>query len=314
MSSARHDAFVLVGPTATGKTAVAQLLAEELNAAVLSADAMLVYRGMDLGTAKPATAERGHVRYSGLDLVDPGEAFDVATWLEHAKKFLAQARAAGQPVIVVGGTGLYVKCLLTGLTAQPDADPVWRAAAAKMNLTELQAHLQKLDAVRFEALTESDRQNPRRLIRAVELARGFPSLGKTEPQVFQTLERPGPVAGLSLPQPLLAQRIQTRVAAMFAQGLLAEARRLREKFPQLSATAQQAIGYAEAFAVLDGRCTETEAQERICARTRQLAKRQMTWFKHQANVAWVTADAPATEVAARVRQLWSEYGPTPLAY
>lgn len=312
MTSAHHDAFVLVGPTATGKTAVAQRLAEELNAAVLSADAMLVYRGMDIGTAKPTLAERGHIRYGGLDLVEPGEAFDVAIWLGHAQEFLAQARAAGQPVIVVGGTGLYVKCLLTGLTAQPDADPVWRAAAAQMNLAELQAYLQKLDAARFAALTESDQQNPRRLIRAVELAHGIPSLGKTEPPVFQTLENP--LVGLSVPPQVLAQRIQMRVAMMFKRGLLDEARRLREKFPHLSVTAQQAIGYAEAFAVLDNRCAEAEAQERICARTRQLAKRQMTWFKHQANVAWVAADAPVAEVAAGVRQIWSEHGPTPLAY
>lgn len=101
---------------------------------------------------------------------------------------------------------------------------------------------------------------------------------------------------------------------MFAQGLLDEAQKLHEKFPQLSATAQQAIGYAEAFAVLDGRCTAAEAQEKICARTRQLAKRQMTWFKHQASVVWVAAEAPVAEVAARVRQLWSQHGPTPLAY
>jgi tRNA dimethylallyltransferase len=128
------------------------------------------------------------------------------------------------------------------------------------------------------------------------------------------LEKIRPVVGLAVSPPLLAQHIQARVSAMFEQGLLDEARQLREKFPRLSDTAQQAIGYAEAFAVLDGRCTAAEAQERIGARTRQLAKRQMTWFKHQAHVAWVTAEAPAAEVAARVRQLWSEHGPTPLAY
>ena len=255
MTSARHDAFVLVGPTATGKTAVAQLLAEQLNAAVLSADAMLVYRGMDLGTAKPTVAER--VRYGGLDLVDPGENFDVATWLDHAREFLAHARAAGQPVIVVGGTGLYVKCLLLGLTVQPDADPAWRAVAEKMNLAELQAHLQRLAAARFAALTESDRQNPRRLIRAVEISQWekqrsagvvecwSTGAGQNQSSVPTTpLLHHFSISGLSLPPPLLAQRIQTRVAAMFDQGLLDEARQLREKFPQLSATAQQAIGYA----------------------------------------------------------------------
>ncbi len=339
MTNAHHEAFVLVGPTATGKTAAAHRLAADLNAVILSADAMLVYRGMDIGTAKPTAAERARFGYGGLDLVNPGERFDVASWLDHAQVFLAQARAAGRPVLVVGGTGLYVKCLLTGLTAQPDADPAWRAAAARMNLAELQAQLQKLDAARFAALTESDQQNPRRLIRAIEIIRAGKhgsdgvwecwSNGKELQTSSPSDARPHTPAlphsstptlpysiipGLFLSPALLAQRIQARVAAMFTQGLLDEARQLREKFPQLSATAQQAIGYAEALAVLDGRGTEAEAWEQISARTRQLAKRQMTWFKHQASVAWVAAEAPADEVAARVRQLWSEHGPTPLAY
>ena len=323
---------MLAGPTATGKTAVAQLLAETLQAAVLSADAMLVYRGMDIGTAKPSAAERARLRYGGLDLVDPGENFDVAAWLAHACEFLAQAHTAGQPVIVVGGTGLYIKRLLTGLTARPDADPAWRATAAKMNLAELQAHLQNLDVARFAALTESDRQNPRRLIRAVEISRCEKqrSVGVLEQwsdgkehmtpasESSSPSSNPGlhhsTIPGLALPPPLLAQRIEARVAMMFDHGLLEEARQLRDRFPQLSTTAQQAIGYAEAFAVLDGRCTAAEAREKICLRTRQLAKRQMTWFRHQASVAWIATDATADEVAARVRKYWSDHGPTALAY
>lgn len=328
MSAARHEAFLLCGPTATGKTAVAHRLAAELQAAILSADAMLVYRGLDIGTAKPSAAERARFRYGGLDLVEPDQEFDVAAWLDHARAFLAQAHAAGQPVIVVGGTGLYLKCLLTGLTAQPSADPVWRAVAEKMNLASLQAHLQQLDAARFAALTESDRQNPRRLIRAVELARGVshpaaPAL-VAPPQSEATVGAGAapatpallhtPIPGLSLPPPLLWERIQTRVSTMFNQGLLEEARRLRAAYPRLSAHALQAIGYAEAFAVLDGTSSASAAQERIAVRTRQLAKRQMTWFKHQAHVAWVAADAPADAVAAQVRQIWRDHGPSALAY
>lgn len=329
MSATRHEAFLLCGPTATGKTAVAHLLAAELQAAILSADAMLVYRGLDIGTAKPSAAERARFRYGGLDLVDPDQEFDVAAWLDHARAFLAQARAAGQPVIVVGGTGLYLKCLLTGLTAQPSADPVWRAAAEKMNLATLQAYLQQIDAARFAALTESDRQNPRRLIRAVELARGVPNPAgpalEAQPQ-SEAVVRAGAapastpalphtlIPGLSLPPPLLWERIQARVSTMFNQGLLEEARRLRANYPRLSAHALQAIGYAEAFAVLDGASSASAAQERIAVRTRQLAKRQMTWFKHQAHVAWIAADAPVAAVAAQVRQIWRAHGPSALAY
>ena len=314
MCAVRHEAYVLCGPTATGKTAVAHLLAAELNAVILSADAMLVYRGMDIGTAKPTAAERARFGYGGLDLVEPGATFDVAAWLDHAQYFLEQARAARRPVLVVGGTGLYVKWLLTGLTAQPSADPVWRAAAEKMNLAALQTQLQQLDAARFAALTESDRQNPRRLIRAVELVRAPPSPAESAASDVQALEPTAAPACLSLPTPLLWQRIESRVAAMFDQGLLEEARQLRGSFPQLSASAQQAIGYAEAFAVLDGGLTEQAARERIAIRTRQLAKRQLTWFKHQSAVAWVDADAPPAAVAANVRKIWSDHGPSALAY
>jgi tRNA dimethylallyltransferase len=314
MPAARHEAFVLCGPTATGKTAVAHLLAAELNAVILSADAMLVYRGLDIGTAKPTAAERARFGYGGLDLVAPGATFDVAAWLAHAQTFLESARAAGRPVLVVGGTGLYIKWLLAGLTAQPAADPAWRAAAENMNLAELQAHLQRLDAARFAALTESDRQNPRRLIRAAELARTLPTLGKNTPPAFPALEKTAAPVCLALPTPLLWERIEVRVAAMFNQGLLDEARQLRASQPQLSASARQAIGYAEAFAVLDGALTEKVAREKIAIRTRQFAKRQLTWFKHQANVVWIAADAPAATVAARVRTTWSAHGPTALAY
>jgi tRNA dimethylallyltransferase len=302
---------VLVGATATGKTALAQRLAEERHAVILSADAMLVYRGLDIGTAKPTAAERGRVRYGGLDLVNPDAEFHVAAWLDHAREFLAAARAAGQPVIVVGGTGLYVKCLLRGLTEQPAADRAWRVAAETMSRAALQEQLQRRAPARYAALTESDRQNPRRLIRALELAREVPDLGKPNVPAFQPWEQPAPIVGLRLPPALLAERIRTRVAAMFEQGLVDEARRLRAAFPQLSATARQAIGYAEAFAVLDGTCTEAAAREKIALRTRQLAKRQMTWFRHQVHTAWIEGDDGA---AQRVREFWSTHGPTPLAY
>ena len=336
MPAARHEAFVLGGPTASGKSAVAHLLAAELNACILSADAMLVYRGMDIGTAKPSAAERARFGYGGLDLVEPGAEFHVAAWLDYARDFLAQARAAGRPVLVVGGTGLYIKCLLTGLTAQPSADPVWRAAAERMNLAELQAHLQQVDAARYAALTESDRQNPRRLIRAVELARGLPGPAPHGQAADQALDAPLPeekavedgnrgpqepssvsnaaMPCLRLPTPLLWRRIEVRVSAMFNQGLLDEARRLREKFPQLSACAQQAIGYAEAFAVLDGTLSAPVARAKIAIRTRQYAKRQMTWFKHQADVVWVAAEAPVAAVAASVLKTWRDHGPSALAY
>ena len=313
---------MLVGPTATGKTAVAQQLAEELNAAVLSADSMQVYRGMDVGTAKPSVAERGAVRYGGLDLINPDADFHVAAYLAHAAEFLEQARQVGQPVIVVGGTGLYVKCLLEGLQPRAAADPAWRAEAETLSLATLQQKLQQLDPARFAALNDSDRQNPRRLIRAMEIARGaqrgHAKVNASEETHPALLQHPGlpAIVGLRMAPALLWPRIQARVQTMYAQGLLEETQRLRQAFPVWSATARQAIGYAEALAALDGGCSIAEAQAQTALRTRQLAKRQMTWFQHQARVAWVDCAAEATPdvVASRIRQLWSEHGPTPLAY
>ena len=316
MRSPPPSAYFLVGPTAVGKTALAHALALEMGADLLSADSMLVYRGLDLGTAKPTAAERAVIRYAGIDLVSPDAGFHVAAYAAHAADFLAQARAGGRPVLVVGGTGLYVQCLLAGLAPRPPADPAWRSAAeallAQHGRGALQDLLRQLDAARFQALTESDRQNPRRLIRAVELARATNQLSPSQPP---TPAGP-PLVGLRCPPALHWERIQARVQSMYEQGLLEEARRLRAAFPGWSATARQAIGYAEALDALDGRCTVAAAQQRTALRTRQLAKRQMTWFRHQARVVWVdvSADATVPELAARVRGLWNAHGPSPTFY
>ena len=320
MPSAPHSAYFLVGPTAAGKTAVAQLLAAERGADILSADSMLVYRGMDLGTAKPTVAERAGVRYAGIDLVGPDEWFDVAAYAAHAAAALSRARAAGRPVIVTGGTGLYVQSLLAGVASRPPADPAWRTEAEQLlaahGLGALQDRLRQLDADRFRALTASDRQNPRRLMRAVELARATDGGHAPSRPLAAASSNTPQLVGLRLPPALLWERIQARIQTMYAQGLLDEVRRLRAAFPTWSATARQAIGYAEALEALDGRCTIPEAQQRTALRTRQLAKRQMTWFRHQVRVRWVEVAPGATvaDVAARVRELWNADGPTPVYY
>lgn len=306
MESICPTAFFLVGATATGKTAVAQLLAERQGCALVSADAMLVYRGMDIGTAKPTAGERGDVTYFGLDLVDPCAPFSVGDWLRAVRPaFTTPVR----PPIVAGGTGLYVRTLLCGLDA-PAADPAARAHWQALFAAEGVAGLRRiLDARAPGALARlADPLNPRRLIRALErLDAGDTAL----PAVASRPCTSAVTVGLRLPRPALRQRIRQRAEAMFERGLGDEVRQLRERFPEWSDTARAAIGYAEAAAWVDNQISLAEAIERVVRRTNQLAKRQETWFRHQIRVVWVDADPeePPTALAARVANLWEEYGP-----
>lgn len=300
MTKSNPSAFVLVGPTASGKSAVAQLLAEQIGAPVVSADSMNIYRGMDIGTAKPSPAERAGVPTFGIDLADPSETFSVGNWLTAVRPAFFQPL---ETPIVTGGTGLYVKCLLQGLDDLPPADEELRARTEKMTLAELQAEAQKAAPDAYERL--ADKNNPRRLVRVLETKAGRNAVAwKNELPV---------IVGLHVDRGILHKRIAARVEKMYADGLLDEAHGLIGL--ELSLTAQHAIGYAEAFAVLRGEMTEAEAKEKTIVRTRQLAKRQMTWFRHQLNVEWVdTAGFQSLEkIATEVSKAWKARGPVPLA-
>lgn len=299
MTKSNPSAFVLVGPTASGKSAVAQLLAERTGAPVVSADSMNIYRGMDVGTAKPSVQERAGVPTFGIDLADPTETFSVGDWLRAVRPAF---QGLEEPAIVAGGTGLYVKCLLQGLDDLPSADEELRARAEKMTIAELQAEAQKIAPDAYAAL--ADKENPRRLIRLLEHGGLVSKHWKTAlPKVI----------GLHVERDMLHQRIAERVEKMYAEGLMEEARGLMGL--ELSSTAKMAIGYAEAFAVVRGEMTEAEAKEKTIVRTRQLAKRQMTWFRHQLNVEWVDTQKfqGLEKIAAEVSNVWKASGPVPLA-
>jgi tRNA dimethylallyltransferase len=280
-----------------GKTAVAHVLAHRLGLPILSADSMLVYRGMDIGTAKPSLEDRKGIAYFGIDLVGPEQDFSVAD-------YLAAVRASNPPpqVIVAGGTGLYAKCLLQGLDEVAPPDEALRQRLASLPVEELQAELRRVDPEGFDRLR--DKQNPRRLVRALEKAHGgrTAGLGWSDPA--------GTIVGLRMDPSRLANRIEARVEAMYAGGLLDEAARLRAA-GGLSKTARQAIGYAEAWDVLDGKASVPVAMERTAARTRQLAKRQMTWFRNQAHVDWIEVGpgADAQALADMVHSRWQQHGP-----
>jgi len=301
------QAYVLVGPTASGKSAVVQRIAEQTGGCVISADSMNIYRGMDIGTAKPPPAELARVQMFGIDLADPTETFSVGDWLRAVNPAFSEswenktAEGSAFPM-VAGGTGLYVKCLLQGLDDLPAADEALRVRTGKMTLAALQAEAEQTAPEAYRAL--ADKENPRRLIRLLEHG------GKLSARWAEALPA---VVGLYAERDVLHRRIAERVEKMYAGGLLEEARGLIGL--DLSLTAQKAIGYAEAFAVLRGEMTEAAAKEKTAVRTRQLAKRQMTWFRHQLRVEWIhTAEFPDPDaLAAEVLKRWQKSGPVPLA-
>ncbi|MDO9541183.1 MAG: tRNA (adenosine(37)-N6)-dimethylallyltransferase MiaA [Kiritimatiellia bacterium] len=312
-------AFFLVGPTATGKTSVSQQLAEHYSYDILSADAMMVYRDMDIGTAKPGQAFRAKVCYWGLDLVSARAHFSVGMYREHALAAIREATSAGRQIIVAGGTGLYIKSLTHGLSRLPAENMAVRIKAEKLMEQDGIGALREWAKAQFPAAYESvaDKTNPRRLIRAIEIA-GFSA--EREKNTWLRIGKGPKIAGLLMPMAQLYERIQERVRTMYADGLLDEVERLlTQGFSagggEISPTAGKAIGYAEAIHFLRGNFTLDEAMELTAKRTRQLAKRQMTWFRNQANVEWLTIDSGMTpeQIARMVRNCWGKIGPTPIA-
>jgi tRNA dimethylallyltransferase len=308
-------AYVMVGPTAVGKTAVAHALALLLEVDVLSADSMVVYRGMDIGTAKPTLQQRAQVTYWGIDLAGPDESFSVATYLEEARRAMRTGRDAGRALIVTGGTGLYLRCLMEGLDASarpnPELRAYWDSQLRENGLASLTTALRSRDPLRYDEMSDSDRKNPRRLIRALEVIEAEPGASRNEPAWRDPAEQPL-IVGLRMENVALDQRIAVRVCQMYGDGLIEEVEDLQGP---ADLPAANGIGYAEARGVLDGSLSREDAIQRTIARTRKLARRQMTWFRHQARVCWITIDPDTSisDIANRVRSHWEREGPVTLS-
>ena len=305
------SAYFLVGPTAAGKTAVAERIAEQGDWEILSADSMLVYAGMDIGTAKPAARRNGAPFYHGLDLRTPDRTFSVWDYRAYALRSLREIADRGHRALVAGGTGLYVKSLTDrfdrGTAPDPAVRAEWTARLEEEGVPALQEALRAMRPDLYAAL--ADKRNPRRLIRALELAAAGAQAPDSRPKGKRAS---APLAGLSVAREALQSRIESRVRAMYAGGLVEEVRDLLRLYGRLSSTALQAIGYAEAADFLEGRCSREEAMASTVRRTRRLAKRQMTWFRHQADVRWVRVGTEtATEATAlKVLGHWEKHGPT----
>lgn len=286
----------IVGPTATGKTRLSVALAQRLGAEIVSCDSMQLYRGMDVGTAKPTAQEMGGVPHHMISCLDPREEFSVSRYVELADRCVQDILARGKPVIVVGGTGLYVDSLVAGREFAPFPQTGRREAlTARAEKEGIEPLMRELRAVDPEAAESIHPSNQKRVIRALEV---YLETGKTITQHNrETRSRPPkyrPVwIGLDyVNRSALYARIDARVDEMFAQGLVDEVRRLLEGGVPERATSMQAIGYKELTAFLRGEGTEDAAREQIKLASRRYAKRQRTWFRRNPEVHWI--DMPDT--------------------
>lgn len=276
--------LVLTGPTGCGKSQLALDLAERLGAEIVSMDSMALYRRMDIGTAKPTVDDRRRVPHHLLDVLEPWESASVAWWLERAEACCRDITQRGKRPLFVGGTPLYLKALLHGLFDGPPADETIRRRlndeAASVGDAALHARLAVVDPVSAARLHPND---VRRVIRALEVweLTGRPiSAWQTQ---WMTSDHPPADSRclcLDLPRPELYTRIDARVERMVAEGLVDEVRALRQLERPLSREAAQALGYKEMFAYLDGRTNLMDTIQHIQMRSRNFAKRQMTWFRH----------------------------------
>lgn len=277
----------MVGPTAAGKSALAMALAERTGGEIIAADSVQVYRGLDIGSAKPTAVERARVPHHGLDLFDPREQSDAGRWLAAAEAALDDIAARGRRAIVCGGTGLYIRALLEGLAATPEVPEAVRAAVLGRLLAEgperVHAALAEVDAETAARVAPRDAQRVGRAL-SVFLATGRPLSAWQADHRAARAARAGarpPVRILALwpERPTLYARIDARAAAMVAGGLVEETRGLLAQGVPASAPGLQCLGYREARAVLAGELPHAALAERVALGHRRYAKRQLTWFR-----------------------------------
>jgi tRNA dimethylallyltransferase len=278
---------VIVGPTASGKSRLALDLARAVGGEVVSADSQQVYRGMDIGTGKVSAAERALVPHHLIDVCEPDDEMTAARFAELADRAIAAAAARGVPVVVAGGTGLYVRALLLGLFAGPPADPALRA---RLRAEGLPALWQRLSAADPAAAARIDRNDEKRIIRALEVLEltGEPMSVHQERHDHRRVERryPARLVGLNPPRPELYRRIDARVEAMMAAGFLDEVQRLRAAGHGPDLRSQAAIGYAELHRHLDGVRPLGETIRLIQRNSRHYARRQLSWYRGDPAVEW----------------------------
>lgn len=275
-------AACLLGPTASGKSALAMALAATLDAEIISVDSAQIYRGMDIGTAKPSPDERARVPHHLIDVVDPTAGYSAARFAADARRLIAEIRGRGRSVLLVGGTMLYFKALREGLDKLPAADPALRqriaADAVQNGWPALHRRLAELDAATAARIAPNDAQRIQRALEVSTLA-GQPMsalLGQRVAEPFDALW----IALVPADRAALHARIAARFDAMLAQGLVDELRALRMRFRlHANLASMRCVGYRQAWQYLEGECDADALRETGVAATRQLAKRQLTWLR-----------------------------------
>ena len=298
----------VVGPTASGKTKLAVHLAKAYDGEVVSCDSMQIYKHMDIGTAKPTPEEMEGVRHHLIDIIEPGEDFSVGKYVQLADACVQDILSRGRTVIIAGGTGLYVDSLISGRTFAPVPQTGKREALeARMREAGGEAMLEALRAVDPEAAQRLHPADEKRIIRALEV---YEETGKTitqhnlETQAIPPRYQPVWLGLDYADRAVLYRRIDLRVDLMLQAGLLDEIRALLAIGVSPAATAMQAIGYKEFFGALDGSCTLEEAAELCKQRSRNYAKRQLTWFRRNPEIRWLrlTGQEDFSAVIAAARQ------------
>jgi tRNA dimethylallyltransferase len=293
----------IVGPTASGKSELAMALAASRAAEIAVADSRQVYRGMDIGTAKPGVEDRGAVPHHLIDLVSPDRPFSVAQWVELARELIPAIAARGRLPILVGGTGLYVAALIDGhdYASQPWSPPLRERLGEELEASGLEPLADRLERLDPEAARRTDLRNPRRVLRAlerVELGGGGATL-KARPW-----SGPAAMIAIDRPREVLYRRIDERARWLLTDGgLLDEVRGLLDAGFAASLPPMTGHGYGEAARYLAGEWSLEEAIEVTARRTRQYAKRQLSWFRRDPRIVWLSAgdepgDAPAVVAAA----------------
>ena len=287
---------VIVGPTASGKTAVSIELAKKINGEIISADSMQIYKYMDIGTAKPTLDEMQGIKHYMLDLVMPDETFNVAKYKSMAESAIEEILKKGKVPIIVGGTGLYINTLVDGIEfADVPGDEEYRNELIEKGYREgamsIYKELEKIDS---ESAKKIDPNNIRRVARAIEI---YKVTGKTKTQLDiesrKEVKYDYRLFGMEWDRETLYNRIDLRVDKMIEAGLIDEVRNVTEKF-KISNTAVQGLGYKEVIEFLNGNISYEEMIEKLKLETRHYAKRQLTWFRRDKRIKWIKPDENAT--------------------
>ncbi len=295
--------LLLLGTTASGKSAAAMELAPRLDAEILSVDSMQVYRRMDIGTAKPTPDELARAPHHLIDVAEPSEAFSVARFVELADAAIADMRSRGKRVLAVAGTPLYLMGLMYGMFEGPAADDAFRTALRKRadleGIAALHAELAHVDPEAAERIHPNDLKRIERALEVWHLT-GTPLSTQQQQWSAESMRYPATVVGIRREKEDNSRRINARVRSMIDAGLVEEVRALLASPEGMSHPSRQAVGYAEIIEYLEGRCTLEEAVEQIKIHTRRLAKHQRTWFRKFPQARWIdVAPDEATDVTVK---------------